>query len=189
MSNILYGMSDGKLPFSLSDSLPGKVAPPSTPNVDMDASDGPHTGILQASRDPAKDHYDYHCSQKTSVSTTGKESESKATQTETTKPEKPSIRRGILTGWLSSSRASHDSVTGDWWLAELGACLVSAMAMTALIIVIGHHNGKPLPKWPLHMTIATFIAICSTITKATLLVPVVCAFRSLSFPILRGLLD
>lgn len=147
------------------------------PNSDIDTSDGRHTGTPQALMDPVNDHYSYDFSQKNSVITTGKESEPKPTTTATTKPEKSLIEK----------IAFFYARLKDEWYFELGACLIGAIAMTTLIIVIGRHNGKPLPKWPLHITIATFIAICSTITKITLLVPVVCtshSVRSLEFQVM-----
>ena len=183
ISDIVDWSSDGKMHFSFPDSLLTKFGHMSTPNIDTDTGDGPHTGTPQASGDLIKDPYCYDGPQNNSVSTTGKESESKANLT-TPKSEKTIKKRSTFTNLLSpaSSRPSH-KVINDWWLVELGACLISATAMTALIIVIGRHNGKPLPKWPLHITIATFVAVCSNITKATMLVPVVCTCWSLSFPL------
>ena len=45
--------------------------------------------------------------------------------------------------------------------------------MLALILVIHHYDGKPLPRWPLRITIGTYIAVCSKVMSAMLLVPVV----------------
>ena len=171
MPNTVDLSSDIKLPFSVSSSPLSRVKQTSMPNIDIHASDGRHTETPQALRDPVNDHYRYDFSQNDSVSTTGKESESKATRTGTARPEIPSENRKSLMAKIK-----------DEWYVELGACLISAIAMATLIIVIGRHNGKPLPKWPLHITIATFIAICSTITKLTLLVPVVCTSHCVRSP-------
>ena len=145
----------------------------STRNIYTDASDGPHTGTPQASKNQVNDHYRYNGSQNSSVSTTGKESGSKAPITETSESEKPPENRR---NFIDNIRSSFLSIKLDCWYVELGACLIGALAMTVLIIVIGRHNGKPLPKWPLHITVGTFIAVCSNITRAMLLVPVVCTF-------------
>ena len=176
MSDVRDWPSDGKGGFSISDTSLNN-------NIDTDGSDRPHTESRKASKDPVNGQYRCNGSQNNSVSnsvtTTGKETVFKAILT-TLKSEKTSENEetGSQTG---SSRPSH-KVINDWWLVELGACLISAIAMIALIIVIRRHDGKPLPKWPLHITIATFVAVCSNIMKATLLVPVVCASRSLSSP-------
>lgn len=165
-------MSDTMDWLSSSDSPMSKFRQKSMTNIENHASDGRHTETLQAPRDPVNDYDRFKGAQISSISTTGKESDSKAT----TEPEKPSENL------INKVASFFSSLKEDWWYFELGACLISALAMTVLIIVIGRHNGKPLPKWPMHITVSTFIAVCSNITRQTLLVPVVCAFRSLSFP-------
>ena len=158
------------LPFS--DSPLSKGRQMSVPNIGNDASDGRHTETPQVPKDPLNDHSRCKSSQVDSGSSPGKENDCKETVTEMTESEK---RKSRIASFFSS-------LIKDWWYFELGACLIGAIAMTALIIVIGRHNGKPLPKWPMHITVSTFIAVCSSITRQTLLVPVVCTFRSLSFP-------
>ena len=63
-------------------------------------------------------------------------------------------------------------IWNDWWIVELGACLIAALAMAALAGLLYHCKNQPLPHWPLHIKISTMIAICSNITSAMVLLPV-----------------
>ena len=176
MLDIVGLCSDGKMHSTFSYFPLSKARRMSIPNIDTDGGDGPHTGTPQASRDLANDHYHYNSSRNDHVNTTSKERESKTTVTETSDPEKPSESQSLI-----DKIASFLQSKKDWWYIELGACLISAIAMITLIIILHRHNGKPLPKWPLHITIATFVAVCSNVTKATLLMPVVCTFQCFPF--------
>ena len=120
----------------------------------------------------------YDPSQKLSVSTVDTRKEPEALLPTTPKAaEKLRTRSSKMILTLrDKERPSFRSIVeriNDWWLVELGACLISLSAMLALILVIHHYDGKPLPKWPLRITIGTYIAVCSKVMSAMLLVPVV----------------
>lgn len=119
----------------------------------------------------------YDPSQKPSVITFDTRKEPEALSSQTHKSVRFS-RIGTLKRVLTSKarRPSFRSTVNtihDWWLIEPGACLISLLAMLALILVIHHYDGKPIPKWPLPITIGTYIAVCSKVMSAMLLVPVV----------------
>ena len=115
--------------------------------------------------------------QKLSVSTLDTRKEPEALLSQTPKSSKfPRIDSWKQALNPKSQRASFRSIfkpINDWWLIELGASLISLSAMLALILVVRHYDGKPLPKWPLRITIGTYIAVCSKVMSAMLLVPVV----------------
>ncbi|KAI1492866.1 hypothetical protein F5X96DRAFT_319561 [Biscogniauxia mediterranea] len=59
-----------------------------------------------------------------------------------------------------------------WWLFEIAAWVASAIALVAIIITIALTDGKPLPQWPMHITLNSFVSFMSTIMKAALIIPV-----------------
>lgn len=113
--------------------------------------------------------------QKCSVSTAGTGAESKPFLTLTPKSGNfpGSLKQRFSFRPRRPSFRSTVKAINDWWLVELAACMVSFSAMLALVLVIRHYDGKPLPKWPLRITIGTYIAVCSKIMSAMLLVPVI----------------
>ena len=127
--------------------------------------------------------------QKYSVSTAGTDTESKNILAPTSKSGtfgRIGTFKQSLSG-LSIPRPTFRSTAkaiNNWWLVELAACMVSLSAMLALVLVIRHYDGKPLPKWPLHITIGTYIAVCSKAMSAMLLVPVMCVISEPQLPLL-----
>ncbi|KAI1506627.1 hypothetical protein F5X99DRAFT_11280 [Biscogniauxia marginata] len=59
-----------------------------------------------------------------------------------------------------------------WWLFEIAAWVASALALVAIIITIAMTDGRPLPQWPMHITLNSFVSFGSTIMKAALIIPV-----------------
>ncbi|KAI5928124.1 hypothetical protein F4810DRAFT_179976 [Camillea tinctor] len=59
-----------------------------------------------------------------------------------------------------------------WWLFEIAAWVASAIALVAIIITIALTDEKPLPQWPMHITLNSFVSFMSTIMKAALVIPV-----------------
>ncbi|TDZ53612.1 hypothetical protein CTRI78_v006863 [Colletotrichum trifolii] len=58
-----------------------------------------------------------------------------------------------------------------WWLEIL--CIVSGFStLTLILFVLAAHDEKPLPEWPLGITLNTFLAFCTAICKASLMIPV-----------------
>ena len=69
----------------------------------------------------------------------------------------------------------------DWWLWELGALAISFAAMLALVVVLRVHEGKTLPRWPLHITLNAFISVTSTIMKAAIAVPITASISQMKW--------
>lgn len=59
----------------------------------------------------------------------------------------------------------------DWWMKELGALLLSFSSLLCIILILRIHEGRPLPDWPLSITINSLVSIFSTIMGMTLVVP------------------
>ena len=60
----------------------------------------------------------------------------------------------------------------DFWLWELCATVTSLLSLVAIVLILRLHEGRPLPAWPLSITINSLISIFSTIMRWTLLVPI-----------------
>ena len=56
----------------------------------------------------------------------------------------------------------------NWWL-EIGACFLFLVSIGAVIATLHPHQGKPLPKWPYHLSVNTVISIYVVILKSTIL--------------------
>ncbi|KAI1413437.1 hypothetical protein F5Y13DRAFT_198748 [Hypoxylon sp. FL1857] len=69
------------------------------------------------------------------------------------------------------SPASRDE-NGGWWLFEIIAWVVSAIALAVIIIIIAVTDEKPLPQWPMNITLNSFVSFMSTLMKAALIIPV-----------------
>ncbi|KAI0832181.1 hypothetical protein F5Y06DRAFT_307492 [Hypoxylon sp. FL0890] len=61
---------------------------------------------------------------------------------------------------------------GGWWLFEIIAWVVSAVALAVIIIIIAVTDEKPLPQWPMNITLNSFVSFMSTLMKAALIIPV-----------------
>lgn len=57
------------------------------------------------------------------------------------------------------------------WTAEIFSCALAMVSLAAIIITLCLHDGKPLPKWPLGITINALIAILTVLMKAGLSIP------------------
>lgn len=78
-------------------------------------------------------------------------------------------------------RARIRQVCEEWWLFELSAWLISAIALAIIGIILSTTQEKPLPHWPLHITINAVISIMATLTKATILVPIAAGIGQLKW--------
>ncbi|KAL1615635.1 hypothetical protein SLS54_008902 [Diplodia seriata] len=63
-------------------------------------------------------------------------------------------------------------VVNGWWLFELLAWVISAIAMAVLVATLVLTDGRPLPHWPMSITLNSFISILATIVKAAMVVPI-----------------
>ena len=61
-----------------------------------------------------------------------------------------------------------------WWLPELFASLLSVASLVSLIAVLRHYHGRGVQdlRLPSSLTLNGLVAILSTITRASLLVPI-----------------
>ena len=59
----------------------------------------------------------------------------------------------------------------DWWITEISAILISILSLLCIVVILRIHEGRPLPDWPLSITINSLVSIFSTIMGMTLLVP------------------
>ena len=56
----------------------------------------------------------------------------------------------------------------NWWM-EIGACVLSLVALVAVIGTLQPHQGKPLPQWPYHISVNALISIYVLVLKAAIL--------------------
>lgn len=56
----------------------------------------------------------------------------------------------------------------NWWI-EIGACVVSLVALSAIVGTLQPHHGKPLPQWPYQLSVNTLISIYAVVLKVTIL--------------------
>lgn len=71
-----------------------------------------------------------------------------------------------------AQRDGLDDVVNSWWLFELLAWVISAIAMVVLIITLFLVDDHSLPHWPMKITLNSFISILATIVKAAMVVPI-----------------
>ncbi|KAI0435838.1 hypothetical protein F4803DRAFT_276716 [Xylaria telfairii] len=57
------------------------------------------------------------------------------------------------------------------WVAESVGCCLAAISLIAIIITLRLHEDKPLPRWPLSISINALIAVFGVLLKAGLTVP------------------
>lgn len=57
----------------------------------------------------------------------------------------------------------------NFWWQEFIACSAMILSIIGISITLAVHQGQPLPKWPLKLTLNTVISILVVILKATML--------------------
>lgn len=60
----------------------------------------------------------------------------------------------------------------NWWGVELMFWLFAALSIIAILITLAVHNGRPLPDWPLGITINAVISILATMGQMSMMNPV-----------------
>jgi hypothetical protein len=60
----------------------------------------------------------------------------------------------------------------SWWMFEAVAWILSAVTLAVIIITVAMTDGKPLPTWPMNVTLNSFVSFMSTLMKAAATVPV-----------------
>lgn len=58
------------------------------------------------------------------------------------------------------------------WICETLALLVSFLALMMIFLILYLYQGRSLQDWPCAITINSMVAVCSTVMKTALLVPV-----------------
>ena len=58
------------------------------------------------------------------------------------------------------------------WAVEICASITSIIALVAIFVTLQSHNGRPLPDWPLGITINSLVSIFSVIFKSAMLLGV-----------------
>ncbi|ETS79526.1 hypothetical protein PFICI_09379 [Pestalotiopsis fici W106-1] len=62
--------------------------------------------------------------------------------------------------------------SSNWWIVEGVAWIASAIALAVVIATVAMTDGKPLPTWPMDITLNSFISFMTTIMKAAAAIPV-----------------
>lgn len=71
----------------------------------------------------------------------------------------PSVMRKVRRAWNYG------------WTAEIFSCALAMVSLASIVITLCLHEGKPLPKWPLGITINALIAVLTVLMKAGLSIP------------------
>lgn len=58
------------------------------------------------------------------------------------------------------------------WFVEIAAFATAVVALVATAIILGIYNGRPLPDWPVRISINAIVSVFAVILKATLMIPV-----------------
>ncbi|KAK9777053.1 hypothetical protein AB5N19_12416 [Seiridium cardinale] len=77
-----------------------------------------------------------------------------------------------ITSELPMQPEPEENGSGNWWIIECVAWVFSALALAIIIVTVAMTDGKPLPTWPMDITLNSFISFMSTIMKATVVIPV-----------------
>ncbi|KAJ5702785.1 hypothetical protein N7488_010333 [Penicillium malachiteum] len=75
---------------------------------------------------------------------------------------------------------------GASWTWEILSCLTSIMFFIALILVLWHYDGKPMPDWPYGITLNALVSVLSTVMKATMAFIVAESLAQLKWSWFRG---
>lgn len=59
------------------------------------------------------------------------------------------------------------------WTLEYVSCFISIAAFMSLVIVLSQFDQKPMPSWPLGITLNTLLALLAAISQACFVYPVV----------------
>ena len=87
-----------------------------------------------------------------------------------TKPIEPS-KSGPRSG-RGSRKANSFAAVCRAWAFELCACLLAFVVLMAIIVTLKVHDGRPLPNWPLSISVNALISVFAIIFKGTMTVAV-----------------
>ncbi|RDW63240.1 DUF3176 domain-containing protein [Aspergillus mulundensis] len=57
---------------------------------------------------------------------------------------------------------------GTSWTLEILGCIISLIFLAAIIAVLYHYDGQPMPDWPYGITLNALVSVFSTVMKATM---------------------
>ncbi|KAH8194322.1 hypothetical protein TruAng_011516 [Truncatella angustata] len=83
-------------------------------------------------------------------------------------------------------RSSIVAVLLTLWWAEVGACILMLIALVAGVFTLSRHEGKPLPAWPLKITINALLSIFALILRAAVMFILASGFRQLQWSWFRS---
>lgn len=72
----------------------------------------------------------------------------------------------------SVCRFSFFSFIWTQWLYEILACITAMLALVAIIVTLGTHDGRTLPNWPCRISVNALVSVFGVILKGLMLVPV-----------------
>lgn len=114
----------------------------------------------------------------------GSERLARAEKGDSMKRSSPNIAQRIEEKLLEYSQSGN---IAKRWLLEIISWTLSALCMTAIIVVIYVYSGKSAPtNWPLGLTLNTFISILSKVASAALLLPASEALGQLKWSWFQG---
>lgn len=82
-------------------------------------------------------------------------------------------RTSMFSGFKIPTRKWTNNWITDWWGIELISWTVSAASIVAIFALLESHRGKPLPEWPLSITVNSLVSIFATVGQMTMMAPVV----------------
>lgn len=82
------------------------------------------------------------------------------------------IRHQDQASFYSNDNYPSDSRVQKLWLWEVFSIIIATLAFSAIVTVLVLCRDRPVPKWPLAITINALIAIFTAIFKASLMMPI-----------------
>ena len=74
----------------------------------------------------------------------------------------------LLRGTQFSARGTGRGGAISLWTLELGAILLSTIALISVVAILASQSGKPVTEWAFPTSINTVVAVLGAINKATL---------------------
>ena len=62
----------------------------------------------------------------------------------------------------------HDPAARGSWYPEIGAVILSCLALTAAVIILRYEDGKPITQYAFYLSLNTVISILGTVAKSSL---------------------
>jgi len=69
----------------------------------------------------------------------------------------------------------------DWWGMELACWFLAALSLIGIVIALESHKNRPLPEWPLGITLNSLISILATMGQMAMMNPIVEAISQLKW--------